>query len=258
MIKWISIFLLIATPVFAGTIIDYNDVSCMGAWLMEDVGNETDVAKGNTMIETGGTIARSADRKFGDWSRAFVASETEYLTHADNLDTDIFGVDQPITLVAWIKTTNASIVADQDVVGKYRTSNNTRQYRIDIDVSDGERAKFWLSSNGTATTSETGTTDVVDQAWHHLAAVYDDVDMKIYVDGVLEGTPVAYNGGIAEQTEAFNIGVRGGLLQYFDGLIDEVAIFNKALSLAEVNDIMDNGLSPVAAVAAGQVIFIAN
>ncbi len=74
-------------------------------------------------------------------------------------------------------------------------------------------------------------------AFHHVAATYDGTSRKIYIDGVLAGS-IADSGdiGISAPASAF-IGSVGGTGEFFDGLIDEVEFFDRALSADEIENI---------------------
>jgi hypothetical protein len=67
--------------------------------------------------------------------------------------------------------------------------------------------------------------------WHHLAGTYDDSELKLYIDGTLEGT-TSYDGTMGTETSNITIGAEpepsGG--QYYRGGIDDVRIYNYALS----------------------------
>ena len=224
--------------------VDYtSDVNCQGAFLMEDDGNETDVAQGNTLTETGGDIPQSATKKFGTYSRDFERGDGEYLTHADGLSTDINGADQAISIVAFIKIETATI--NSYVVAKYLTTGNQRQYAFYY-RDDASAMRFILSPNGTNFSSATGATNTDDGAWHGIAAVYNDIDMRIYIGGSLDSNgannPLTYSSGIADKSDIFRVGGFADLTSMFDGLIDDVAIFNRALTSVEVSDINTNGL----------------
>jgi len=75
-------------------------------------------------------------------------------------------------------------------------------------------------------------------SWYHVAAVYDNGNMKIYLNGQLEGTGTFnYDTGTTTPDEYLCIGARaydGKRDLYFKGLIDDVRIYNNALSQAEV------------------------
>lgn len=78
-------------------------------------------------------------------------------------------------------------------------------------------------------------------AWHHLAAVKEGSNIKIYVNGILAGTE-AVTGTFAANDQNFRIGGREAAgescsLVSTDGLIDELDVFDRALTLAEVQTI---------------------
>ena len=80
--------------------------------------------------------------------------------------------------------------------------------------------------------------------WHHVTGTYDDANLKIYVDGVLEDTQaladeigVSNNAYIGRPVSSFETEL------YFDGEIDDVRVYNQALSLAQVWEIMFNDTS---------------
>jgi hypothetical protein len=86
-----------------------------------------------------------------------------------------------------------------------------------------------------------------DGNWHHwtLVLVYDDMSAcKLYCDGVLQsmyGTPVPASGGSAA---AYITGIRLGRAgtRYFDGSLDEFAVFDGELSSATINEIYAEGI----------------
>jgi hypothetical protein len=238
------LILVVSTPAFATNWCS----SAVGCFLMEGSTTETDEAQGNTLsVSTDDTIEQSGDHKFGSYSRSFVASDLDYLYHADGLDTDINGAEAALSIVLWIKTTDSSISDDLEIVSKYNATGNQRQYKLNIDDSDGEVLKAWISADGTNTTAAYGTTDIADNAWHHIAVVYNGSNITLYVDGSVDtngaNNPASYSSGIYNGSAQFRIGVRDGLSNVaFNGLVDDVGIFDTALSQANVQDIMNNGL----------------
>ena len=75
-------------------------------------------------------------------------------------------------------------------------------------------------------------------AWHHLVGTYDGKALKLYVDGELKtATPDA---GCIIATNAFNLNIaRNSEIteRFYDGAIDDVRIYNYALSEDDVNAI---------------------
>jgi hypothetical protein len=246
-----KILLALSFCLFPFTIlaVDYTaDVNCMGAWGMEDDGNETDLSgKGGTLIETNGDIPQDANAQFGTYSRDFESGDAEYLTHADGLSTDISGADQAISLVIWTK--HESLSDYQAIMGKYKILND-RQYLLWKGSDDV--CSFGIADTGSSVTYAIGATNIDGTAWFHIGGVYNDVDIRIYIGGSLDSNgasnPKAYTSGIVDEIAPFIIGTRGNLDLFWDGLLDDAGIFDRELSSVEVGDINTNGLAGAAVV----------
>jgi hypothetical protein len=70
-------------------------------------------------------------------------------------------------------------------------------------------------------------------AWTHLAAVYDGATLKLYVNGSLVASQ-AVTGNLIASTGALRIGGNNVWGEFFSGLIDDVRVYSRALSLAEI------------------------
>lgn len=103
---------------------------------------------------------------------------------------------------------------------------------------------MWLATNGTllwqhvATDgSWSGATTAVtvnNGAWRHIVGTYDGVNIKIYVDGI-ERASQAWTLGPITTTDPITIGY-GNMHGYFNGQIDDVRIYNRALLPAEITN----------------------
>jgi hypothetical protein len=78
--------------------------------------------------------------------------------------------------------------------------------------------------------------------WSHVAVVYSNGIVITYLNGVLANT---YNGsgsiGKAGSPNDFRIGGRSAFSQFFQGLIDEVTIYNRALTPGEISSAFEAG-----------------
>ncbi len=163
---------------------------------------------------------------------------TDYVDCGNGASLQITGA---LTISAWVKTTNTSttgIIVGKDGVSPY----STRSYQIQL-VSTGE-ARFVIFKSGSVIELVTGTTLVNDGNWHHVMGVNDGTDLKIYVDGTLEGTNLGSGGTIQNGTANLNIGRRqgnGANELEFLGKIDEVAVWNSDQS-ANASTIYNGGL----------------
>ncbi len=74
--------------------------------------------------------------------------------------------------------------------------------------------------------------DYNDDAWHHVAVTYDGQKGKLYVDGV-NYTDLPVSGDLAQTEDPLHIG-DGNNQRHFNGALDEVRIYNRALDENEV------------------------
>ena len=107
----------------------------------------------------------------------------------------------------------------------------------EVSVYFSQGANQWRGANGT--------TEVSDEEWHHIAGSYDLDTLLLYVDGVLEAEG-DHDGEPDFMDDPLMLG--SGEIWPFLGIIDDVGIFNQALSADDIVNIMDNGLERVSAV----------
>lgn len=92
---------------------------------------------------------------------------------------------------------------------------------------------------------------VSSNAWHHIAGVYNGSTVQLYIDGQAAGNPIFHTGAISPMPVAgyLSIGSEDGRStcsscygnRYFNGLIDEATVYNRALSLSELKAIYNLG-----------------
>ena len=126
------------------------------------------------------------------------------------------------TIEAWIKTTQNTGGGTILTYGNLSTNNRFALYQT------GGKLNFVAEFNDYSTNVA-----INDGIWHHVAATHDGTTLKIYLDGVQVGT---------SQARTFNttgtqisIGHKSNASEYFNGDIDEIRIWNTALT---ANDIL--------------------
>lgn len=108
-----------------------------------------------------------------------------------------------------------------------------------------QRLTFWEGNLGGVTgNTGLGVTDLSNE-WHHIATTWDGMDLRTYIDGVLDGVTkqtesvalptTAHLGGMVDR----NLGNQ--LRDHFAGVIDEFTIYNRALSADEIGAIFAAG-----------------
>ena len=84
----------------------------------------------------------------------------------------------------------------------------------------------------------TGTAAVPQNTWTHLATTYDGATLRLYVNGA-QVVSQSLTGAIRTSSGALSIGGNGVWGEYFRGRLDDVRIYNRALSAAEVQTDMN-------------------
>jgi len=103
------------------------------------------------------------------------------------------------------------------------------------------------SGNATLMNHRKSSSVVFDDQWHHIAWVDSQGTAKLYVDGNLDGTDFNYvyspPSAFSFSTTAIAALIRTSVAStHFNGLIDEVAIWDRPLSQAEVQEVINNGI----------------
>jgi len=97
---------------------------------------------------------------------------------------------------------------------------------------------FFRVNNGTEMI-ETGTKILQQNVWYQLTGVFTGEEIKIYVNGVQEGS-ASFNGSPAINDTQLLLGKDVHTGNNFTGTIDEIAIWNRALSTTEISDFYEN------------------
>jgi hypothetical protein len=152
-----------------------------------------------------------------------------------------FSASSGFTFEAWIKHAAVSYTKEEVIIERKPSSGS-----LVINLKfNSTRVTFLARNTSGQLFSVTGTKNLWDGNWHHVAGVKDGNQLKIYVDGVLENTVSAtYTAGFASSNAGISIGWRNisSDPSYFKGSIDEVAIHNSALSAASITQHYNNGL----------------
>ncbi len=145
-----------------------------------------------------------------------------------------------VTVAAWVKWTDAGdtwlcILANGQQNGPWEN------YGLFVNRSS-RFAYFTLSLNDTHTPNQTANNTIEAGRWQHLCGTWDGAAARIYVDGKLL-LEQPRTGTLTSPRMPLRLGHRNGSPHYFSGTLDEVAVFNQALTQAEIQKVM-GGITP--------------
>jgi arylsulfatase A-like enzyme len=165
----------------------------------------------------------------GRWNRAVLLDGiSQYLSIGSGYLPP--GGNSARTTAAWIKTTGAgSIIA-------WGPNSTSRKWHMRLENGTTLTGALRVEIGGGFVR---GTKDLRDDQWHHVASVLpggpasNSTNILLYVDGTLEPLSEVSTAPINTDVAVATIGV-DSQDRYFPGTIDEVRIFSRALSAAEI------------------------
>ncbi|HEX6975668.1 MAG TPA: LamG-like jellyroll fold domain-containing protein, partial [Vicinamibacterales bacterium] len=146
-----------------------------------------------------------------------------------------------ITVSAWVRP---STIADNGVIVAKDRSGFT-QWTLKMDGRAANNRKnnlsFTVNAGGHVVSATSDNEVMADLQWHHVVGVYDGANVYVYMDGNnVDSTANPLTGTIANYAHQVCIGTSGPTCNesaFFGGLIDDVRIYSRGLTPAEVWDL---------------------
>ena len=161
------------------------------------------------------------------------SGSSQYASRADTASLSITG---DMSIECWVKreSTGAHCMVSKQGDGVnasyFFQFHSTDKYRFSVSATGGDFSVFPAST----------TSVVADGSWHHVAVTYNAAagTCAFYLDGAADGTGASLPTSIHDNVSNFHVGRTGAAadFQYFDGLIDEVRIWNDIRTAQEISD----------------------
>ena len=131
-----------------------------------------------------------------------------------------------ITIAAWVQPHSDKVAPLVEKI------NRTHGYRIS---QIGNKLRFVIHQNGQDKTV-TSTTTLPPHKWTHVAARYNGAQIRIFINGTIDTATTATTGALAATTAPLFI---DGEHNHFHGYLDDVSIYDRALSDREITDLVN-------------------
>lgn len=178
-----------------------------------------------------GDPARGAEGVLGGGNPAVsFDGEEQFVLVPDSSSLDL---GSAMTYEAWVKRASFGDGGQRTIVDK-----GSGSFLVRVDGDD----HLLLRVNSVANLAES-TTAIADEDWHHVVATVDGSTCKIYLDGADVTSPVGEGSAVANELPLVIGAVDGGTSGYFDGILDEVAVYGMALSAAQVEAHYEAGVA---------------
>lgn len=239
---FISIILAIGVLVVPGYAI-VNPKTAVGIWFLDE-------ENGNTITDSSsqanhGMLVNSPERIDGVFGKALSFNGANYVEVADS---DSFDITDAITVTAWAYRAGPQ-TSWRVLVTREKGTGSEEHFFLGFSGNDAR----WFVHTQENAYSDTGIGPTIPAGeWTHMAGTYEGSDVVLYINGKEEFT-VPHSGILVDDVNPVIIGAGTNnsgtsFVEYFTGNIDEVAIFNVALSADDIGAIMSQGLARAAAV----------
>ncbi len=214
--------------------------TCVGMWLFDKNTNDSS-GNGND-----GTLI--GDPKWVDGNSGKALDFDGVGDWVDCGNEPEFNITDTITISAWVYQREQGS-SWNGIVSKTDSNTNGWEIRTMQAGSNNIQCRVLNGSDGGPSTTLT------NKVWSHVVGTYDGSIIRLYVSGrpaqamaphgVQKST--APQNGIATNSRSLSIGKLAYANLFFNGTIDEVAVFNVALTENDINSIMTKGLEAIGA-----------
>ncbi len=214
--------------------------SIVGLWLFDE-GNGN-VAKDYSGNGNDGNILGDIKWDKAQFGNALLFPGVDGQHYIQVPESEEQNLSEAFTVVMWLKIKSRG--ENQRLFSK---EDGNRNYVFEINFGAGDTARIVYTTGGACCSIADANDKVTDDSWHHVAGTYGKPFLRAYVDGkggkeeTFDELPDMAGGPII-------IGARPAGTGTIDGLMDEVALFNKALEQDEIETIMTKGLKATTAV----------
>jgi len=214
--------------------------TCVGAWLFEDIAGKKAVDSSGAGND--GEIEGSPGLVNGVFGKAIdLNGSDEYIIIEDSPSLEL----EYLTMAAWVYL--RSYPEDARILTQEVDGNPYSTYSLMMSGGGYTKLEFRISLDNVRQRMPS-VADVPLEAWTHVAATYDGEKAVLYINGEVD-LEQPQSGVLLTTDNPLYIGAsQFWTPRFFDGLMDDVALFNIALDQDQIGELMDLGISGIAAV----------
>lgn len=202
----------------------------------------TDSSSKGITLTNNNTVGETSSGKFG-YGADFGSSNTNKSFTA----TSTLGIDGgAISISLWVKLSSELSAGVQRYTFAWQGNDTSKvAYSILYFYNSGTpQLLFYRSRPGVTTAQADYTVTLGTSDWRHIVLTYDTTNLKGYVDGQLVAGPTAASGnGSSTASPGLGIGASKAGADFCSTLMDDVAIFDRALTADEVLSLYKSGNS---------------
>jgi hypothetical protein len=201
-------------------------------------GNVLDSSGNNLNGGISGSSSSYVDDRNGNPTSALNLSNNAFIDYGN--PGIVQQLSNQVTISLWIKQTPSNFGFDTPLLNKWQGNGlylGLDSYQAAPGQVNQNRVR-WRVNSGTVINSNT---NVLHNQWHHIAVTYNGAQLRIYQNGILTGQS-NHNGTITNTITNLQFGRQANGIgnATYRGDVDEIKLYNRALSLNEVRTLFNN------------------
>ena len=198
------------------------DINLIGLWHLNDKNSQGWVLNSKTNIRDGNLWNGADTNAFGLWD-----TNSGYFDGVN--DYAIFDLNKTLTGTTFTFSLWVRPIGAQSTKGIFQVADGLTSINpwILLQRTTSTTTKWYVNGNYQITNT------VNDNEWTHLALTFDGTIWRAYKNGIADGT---YTGAIGANTGS-NFWLGNGYNGYYNGNLEEVAVWDKALSATDINNL---------------------
>lgn len=170
---------------------------------------------------------------------------------AMNVNSDLSINNKIMSLVCWVKL-QSEIGSGGWSILEHVSNTSDCFFALSYEYNSGNRLlnaqMYRIAEGGDTNVKASHSVALGTSSWHHLAAVSDGTNFRLYLDGTQRASATCPSNGNFNIDNRFNVGynhiptgAQSGPNAYASAIIDDIAVFNRALTAGEVAQLASDG-----------------
>ena len=201
-----------------------------------DEGGAAQTAADSTGNGRDGTLGTTTGVEGNDpsWSCVTGGNALEFDGSDDQVLVGDHDLLSAISISAWINWD--AVTANEGIISKRTSTEVLGNWSLRMDDSGGGTLEWLLWTGSGARQVFNSTSAINSDGWTHVAFTFDEATntAKFYINGALDNTTTTFTNNMEDNPQDIIIGYAGQSSQYFDGHIDDLRLYDYALSQGEV------------------------
>jgi len=213
--------------------------TCVGMWLFDE--GSGNVAKDSSGNKNDGEFVENPKWVNGKFGKALEFDGADSYVDCGEDESLNIPTGGSVTMCAWVNSNTGSTGAWQAIMAK----RDGASYSYGINLITGAFQVYTSGASGVQGFAY----NLPINEWVFVCGIMSEEPTELYIDGELFGT-VGPGGGVSAIAgnpltiaESFGAEAAFGNAEIFNGSIDDVGIFNVALTVDDINNIMNDGLA---------------